>query len=189
MAKILTREEYDELNSFLEPRIMSLWKHENEHNHVQDYTQTGFPINSIFKYHTDIEGEFIYVIYNSLFLSLLDNYLPIAITKYPELFGTGNALDVLEALYTCSNYSFGDIVSYRECLQDVPCYIVYKKNGNFCNDILRLDLFRDIKNDSKKSITDFIGGLFHALKHFSLGGINLSINKEINDVLDGKQSL
>ena len=46
--------------------------------------------------------------------------------------------------------------------------IVYKRNGNFCNDILRLDLFRDIKNDSKKSITDFIGGLFHALKHFSL---------------------
>lgn len=180
--KQISREEYSELQAFLEHHILKLWEHENASNHVQDYTQTAFPINQIFKYELNDEQLEIFIVYNTIFLSTIVNYIPKAITKSSQCFGTNNAWDVIEALYRESHYDFGTIENYADCLRDTPCYIVYKINGKFSSEILRLDLFRDIKENNH--IIDFIGGLFHALKHFSMGGINLSIGRDRNEVFD-----
>lgn len=51
------------------------------------------------------------------------------------------------------------------------------------NKILRLDLFRKLdKVPHRKRKWDFTGGLFHALKHFSMEGKPLSTGIDLNDI-------
>lgn len=60
-------------------------------------------------------------------------------------------------------------------------YVIEIRNGEVIDRILRLDLFRQIdKNGSGKS--EFTGGIFHALKHFSHNGQNLFTGKDLHDI-------
>lgn len=63
-------------------------------------------------------------------------------------------------------------------------WIVEVDKGEVKGNVLRLDLFRNLKAviDSKKGELEFIGGIFHAFKHFSLNGRPLSTHQAKNDL-------
>lgn len=77
---------------------------------------------------------------------MISDQIKQAQTQYPENFGTGNADDVMDALYQVSNYKgLGDKNAYLDYLVDhCCCYVVYRVNGEF-GDVLRIDLLRAIK--------------------------------------------
>jgi hypothetical protein len=182
---MISNQEYDELMAFMESRILDLWTHENKVNESKGkepvtYTQTGFPITNIFK--CGNADKCYYLIFNNAFLNLVNGQLETATKWYPTLFGTGNPHDVIHALYKTSGFCPTlDESVYEEFLANKTCYVIYKRNAQLCDDILRIDLFRfiDVGRDGRE---DFIGGLLHALKHYSINGINLSINQDQNDI-------
>lgn len=187
--KRITNEEYDALMSFLQPKFKALWAHENEERKKRgqeelNMFQFGFSILDICHYNVDDEHSF-YVIFNSSFLNLIYKVILKALESMPEKFGTGNATDVLEALYHESAY-YGSIDQYSEFLADnACCYIVYKSKEGFDDNILRIDTFRQLKPCAKdEGIIEFVGGLLHVLKHFSIDQRNLSTGTYIYDVFD-----
>ena len=107
--------------------------------------------------------------------------------KYPDKFGTGDANDVIDAVYAVSAFcGFGDKDRYVEFLTNHPCcYVVYRRDGVFEEDLLRIDILRQIKENKKDAGKfDFIGGLMHTLKHFSIDNKNLSTGTYIHNVFD-----
>jgi hypothetical protein len=187
--KMISHEEYDALMAFMNEHIINLWNHENTVRAEEEQlnsTQTGFSICDIVKYNVE-EGVCFYLIYNSTFLRIINHDLPNTINLYPIKFGTGNANDVIDGLYQMSGFPpYYSAAEYGEFLSNIPCYVVYKRNGEFDNDILRIDLFRHLEpaKNAENNKMEFVGGLLHALKHFSMNGINLSTGKDINDVSD-----
>ena len=188
--KVITKQQHSELMEFLEPHLKSLWELENREREKQEKDQLemfqfGFSIYDIFPYKIDEDVEF-YIIFNSSFLHHINDKIKIALKEYPEKFGTGNASDVLDALYSVSEYQpFGSIDDYVKYLTDhLCCYIVYKEKGYF-TDILRIDLLRQLKPNLKDPTkNDFIGGLLHTLKHFSINDKNLSTGNYIYNIFD-----
>ena len=189
--KIISNQEYDDLMAFMKPKLQSLWEHENIERKKQgrntlDMFQFGFSILDINHYLIDDICDF-YLVFNGGFLRMIYNTLLKASKDYPEKFGTGDANDVIDALYDVSGfYGFGDKERYIEFLSDhACCYVIYRTNKEFDNSILRIDLFRHVmpnkKDDSK---LDFVGGLMHTLKHFSIKDQNLSTGKDIYNVFD-----
>lgn len=188
--KMLDRQEYDDLMSYLKPVFKKIWAHENDERQKVgkslDAFQFGFPINNIWLYLTEKNGEKFYIIFNVSFFSMISDQIKQAQTQYPENFGTGNADDVMDALYQVSNYKgLGDKNAYLDYLVDhCCCYVVYRVNGEF-GDVLRIDLLRTIKpNINTPEKNDVVGGLLHVLKHFSLNGKNLATGTDKNDVFD-----
>ena len=105
----------------------------------------------------------------------------------PELFGTGNARDVIKALYEATKEVYiGDEKDYEKYLRDrMCCYVVYKKDGLWVDEVLRLELFSIIQvNQTKPGRFDFTGGLMHVLKHFSIDGRCVSVRAEKIDLFD-----
>ena len=153
----IDRKEYDDLMNHLQPLFKRIWEHEDEERKKRGKSlkmfQFGFPIDNIYKYQTGDDGENFYIIYDTLFLSTISRQIKLAQQQYPQKFGTGNADDLIDALYNVSNYKLlGDRTAYLEHLIDCNCcYVVYSKNGVY-NDILRIDLLRDIK-PNKKDLT------------------------------------
>ena len=188
--KMLDRQEYDDLMSYLKPVFKKIWAHENDERQKVgkslDAFQFGFPINNIWLFLTGKNGEKFYIIFNVSFFSMISAQIKQAQTQYPENFGTGNADDVMDALYQVSNYKgWGDKNAYLDYLVDhCCCYVVFRVNGEF-GDVLRIDLFRAIKpNKNTPGKNDVVGGLLHVLKHFSLDGKNLATGTDKNDVFD-----
>ena len=189
--KVITKQEYTELMEFLEPHLKALWDHENNERIKKgkeklNAFQFGFSIVDIYHYKIDDNIQF-YMIFNSTFLNLIYKGVEKALEEFPDKFGTGNAQDVIEALYNVSAYQrFGSIEDYIQFLTDhLCCYIVYRENGILSDDILRIDLLRQIlpsKGDDTKN--DFVGGLLHTLKHFSIDNRNLSTGTYIHNIFD-----
>ena len=106
--KMLDRQEYDDLMSYLKPVFKKIWAHENDERQKVgkslDAFQFGFPINNIWLYLTENDEEKFYIIFNVSFFSMISDQIKQAQTQYPENFGTGNADDVMDALYQVSNY-------------------------------------------------------------------------------------
>ncbi|MBO8460055.1 MAG: hypothetical protein IAA73_06975 [Bacteroidetes bacterium] len=186
--KFISIQEYDAMMAYIKPKLQALWIHENEErkkrgNELINEFQFGFPIIDIAHYKINNSRNF-YLIFNSSFLKIISSSIIKAIDNFPDKFGTGDANDVIDALYNVSGYH-GDREAYIGYLeQNACCYIVYRENEKF-DDILRLDIFRLIlpcKDDSKKY--EFIGGLLHALKHFSINGKNLSTGNDIHNIFD-----
>jgi len=187
--KVISNQEYDALNTFLEPRLFELWRHENsvrdQDNQLDGFT-TGYGKFNVFHYLVEDGLEF-YVVFNTGFMRIISEGLSVALQEHPESFGTGNASDVIDALYKVSGYHpFGELDSYIRYVADNNCcYVVYKNNGAWVDEILRIDLLRFIKPNRKNpEISDFVGGLLHTLKHFSVDGHYLSTGKENYDVFD-----
>lgn len=188
--KMIDRQEYDDLMNCLQPVFRRIWEHENNERKKRgkslDMYQNGFPINEIYHCKTEDEGEDFYIIYNTGFLSTILRQIKLAQQQYPQKFGTGNADDLIDALYDVSNYRLlGDRTDYLNHLIDWNCcYVVYRKNSGY-KDILRIDLLRDTKpNKNDHTKVDIVGGLLHVLKHFSIDGKNLGTGTDINNVFD-----
>lgn len=189
--KVITKQEYAELMRFLKPHLKALWDHENKERFKQgrdplNVFQFGFSIMDIYNYKIDVDTQF-YMIFNSTFLRVIYHGIQSALQEFPDKFGTGNASDIIEALYNVSGYKrFGTIEDYIQFLNEhLCCYIVYREKDAYSDDILRVDLLRQIvpnKNDETKK--DFVGGLLHTLKHFSIENQNLSTGTYVHNVFD-----
>lgn len=185
--KMITFEEYDALMAYMEPKLFDLWRHENEIRKEKgleelDSFQVGFPINEIYHYYAEGDHNF-YIVFNVSCHRLLHEGILDALQTFPEKFGTGNAMDVVDAIYEGSVFkSLGDKDRYIKFLADnACCYVVYANEEGF-GDILRLDTFRKV--DDRDGKYDFTGGLMHVLKHFSYEGRNLAVGKDIHDLFD-----
>ena len=132
----------------------------------------------------DVDGLRINLAANNGFIWMTKKQYLESFIKNPDLFGTGDALDVLKALYLNSGFKntgycflrYIDVcLAYETC-----CYAFFQEDDKYNDDFLRIDLFREIKPsiDNPEKL-EFIGGLFHALKHFSYQGRNLSIGNEV----------
>ena len=183
--------EYVELRSYLEKKTHCLWKHETSiqrkrNEEEKNYYQGGFAISNCFGYNSP-QGDHYGIAYTSKFFDTLTLYLR-AFHKYPNNFGTGDAIDILNALYETMNAYYNPFSwsreRYQEYLQEENClYAVPQINGHFIDDFLRIDLFRNINSSkSDASRKEFVGGLFHLFDHFSINGKNLATANDINDV-------
>lgn len=126
----IDRKEYDDLMNHLQPVFKSIWEHENEERKKRgkslDMFQFGFTINEIYKYQTGDDEEDFYIIYNTLFLTTISRQIKLAQQQYPQNFGTGNADDLIDALYNVSNYKLlGDRAAYLDHLIDIIVVMLY----------------------------------------------------------------
>ena len=182
MPRVLTRCEYDSLMTYLQPKTKSIWVHENENRlknnqPALDVYQARFSLLNCYPHNVG-DGNWFVVDANSGFLQVVRADLCRAAESFPKKFGTGNADDVLDALYSVSVFAqFGK--SREEYIQHIIdtyyCYVVYNCDGRW-GDIMRVDLFRLLKHD--KDGRSFLGGLLHTLKHFNVDGEYLSTGKE-----------
>ena len=164
--RLTTKEEYDEIKPIIKNEMIALAKHENKNSYF-----TQMSINNCFVRSLS-EGMQLYQIYSLGFIPIIERDYINALRMNPDLFGTGNAKDVIHALYIQAknnNYVWSE-ENYIEFLSnEIFCLLLCKKDKVISNDILRIDLFRKLK-ESKTVLGsyDFVGGIFHALKHFSV---------------------
>lgn len=172
--KYVSHEDFQASRKFMEEKGLALMKHEKK-----DGAKTGAPINNYIVYGED--DVVYYLIRSNVFMHLADEMLFEAKEKFPEYFGTGDASDVIDGLQ--KYYPYGEKEWYIEFLRDEQfCYIMQLKNGTFTDKILRVDLYRQYK-DNEKGKKEFVGGLFHMLKHFSHNRIPLSTGKGENEIV------
>ena len=165
--RLITIEEYNELKPIVEKEMIELAKHENKNSYI-----TQVAINSCYvrKLSNSVK---LFQIYSLGFLPVIEHDYLMALKDNPECFGTGNAKDVIHALFIqAQNHHWAwDEERYIEHLSnEIFCLLLCKKGDAFLDNLLRIDLFRHIKEDRLHAGTYYFeGGIFHALKHFSVG--------------------
>lgn len=173
----MTREEFQATRSYVEETALKLMKHERKNDAV-----TGVPIDN-YRVITFGNRKF-YSVQTNTFQIIADEYLLQAQKSTPEKFGTGEANDVIEALFLVNPIPGFDLKRFAEFLSHERCtYIFEAKNGAVVDRVLRIDLYRHLKPDTKGR-TEFVGGLLHAIKHFSRDGINFSTGKGGHEIKD-----
>jgi hypothetical protein len=164
----MTREEFNNTRRYVEKKALELMKHEKKNDAI-----TGVPLENYMV--LEKAGRIFYSVQNNTFKVIADEFLIKAQNDNPEKFGTGEAHDVIEAIRLVNpifdHERFIEFLSHERF-----AYIFEAENGEVVDRILRLDLFRLIKTDQKGK-NQFIGGLLHALKHFSRNGLNYSTGK------------
>lgn len=181
--KRLTTEEYKTASALLKSKCFTLWKVENEQGGIQrDFAHTGFPIN--LSYIQKISNDDSIVVFeNTAFARHIDEYQK-AFRKDKSVFHKGNARVILSLMYDFSIEKTARC-SFEQYIQNVcteSCsYIMHQIGGEYDDVILRTDTFRMIKENEKGS--DFIGGLFHALNHFTIDKIDNGRRNYMFDVL------
>lgn len=177
---MMTWEEFQKTRKFIEKKALALMSHEKK-----DIVKAGFPINNYRKYL--IDNRIFYCIKSNVFKAIIESVHTEAQNKYPEYFGTGNALDVIKAIQMIEpTFEFDRHIEFLQ--NEQFAYIIESENGEIIDKILRVDLFRqldDLKDDKK----EFTGGIFHAFKHFSIDNINLSTGKDIHNIQYPEQIL
>jgi len=173
----MNQEEYKKTRQFIERKALNLMAHE-EKGHIK----SAFPQENYTKY--VIEGRTFYCVKTNSFKAIIEDYLVRAQGKYPEKFGTGNAIDVIEALYLINPIMpFED---FKEFLKNEQfAYVIESKDGEIIDKILRIDLYRHLvpsKVNPESGNYEFVGGILHAFRHFSINGINLSTGNEIHNI-------
>ena len=169
----MSHEEFKRTRKYVEEKALALMSHEKKNDAV-----AGVPLENyrIFQ----LRGRVFYSVQVNTFMVIADEFLDRAQEQTPEKFGTGNAHDVIEALHLVN--PLFDIKWFTDFLKHEKCaYIFEAEDGEVVDRVLRLDLFRHIKLD-KEGNPEFIGGLFHALKHFSRNGINYSTGKSNHEL-------
>lgn len=173
-------DEYRAAQAFLQTKSLGLMKHEKK-----DMAKTGFPYEH-YRSHP-LNGRMFYTAHSNAFRHIMSKgFLAEAVTKHPEKFGTGDAMDVVEAIRLI-HPSFDNTQRHAEFLQhDQFCIVMENKDGVIQDQVLRIDLFRDIKppKNDPQGKPEFVGGIFHAFKHFSLKGVNLSTGNDKNEIAD-----
>ena len=165
--RLVTIEEYNELKEKVKNELISLAKHEEKNSYT-----TQVAINNCYVRNLS-ENMQLYQIYTLGFLPIVERDYLKALTDTPECFGTRNAKDIVHALFLQAqkhNWVW-DEERYTEYLSnEIFCLMLCRTDGIFCNNMLRVDLFRHLRvSKTHKDCFDFVGGIFHALKHFSVG--------------------
>lgn len=176
----MTWDEYQKTREYVEKKALDLMSHERK-----DHTPTGVPINNYRGFQAN--GRTFYSVQINTFKVVVDQYLPKAQMEYPHKFGTGEAYDIVEALRLIDPIFDNSEELANFFAEDKCTYVFEAEGGQVVDRILRIDLFRMIKSD-KNGKQEFIGGLFHALKHFSKNDINYSTGSSKHE-LDTPQSL
>lgn len=165
--RLVNFDEYNDLKSIVKKEMIGLARHENK----DSYT-TQIAINSCYVRNLSKNTQ-LYQLFSLGFIPIIENDYMKALKESANYFGTGNAKDVIHALYIQAQKRNcpWDEGRYTEYLSnEIFCLLLCKKDGEFLEDILRIDLFRHIKESQKRSgYYDFVGGIFHALHHFSVG--------------------
>jgi len=195
-------DEYFEIKEFLRQRVCDINSSENSDREVQREKETKYSLpNDVasFSWMPHIElcssknvaiKQILYIIPSLQFHTFLNYILPKAIRNFASMFGTGDAKDVLSALYSVSNYQFGDINDYQRILRDDNCcyFLLREADGKLSEKLFRLDLFRHIlPSKEQPDKYDFIGGLMHAYRHCSWRNMKLSCGNgeiELNSLWD-----
>ena len=130
--------------------------------------------------------KYYYYFTNIFYGVIAENILLNAATKNPELFGTNNSEDIIRALNLEKPGFCSDDSIYKE---EQYCYVIEEDKNGELNEkkILKIQLFRFQElEDKKKPLSNkvFTGGLFHAFKHFTFKGTNLSIKIKPEHDLD-----
>lgn len=163
-------EEYKLIHDFVKMKSVALMKHEEKNS-----ARIGFSKNNI--ENIIIDNRNFYFISTNIFESIVNEILPIAINSFSDRFGTGNAKDVISAIHEI--HQWFDLERYIEILKTENfCYVLEIFENRISDKMLRIDLFRDIKPNSENKF-DFVGGIFHCYKHFSINSKPLSTSNEI----------
>ena len=174
-------DEYDVIRNYLEDKLIKLGNHE-----MKGLTSVAFPREN-FNLQTIFNEEY-FVIQTNEFKQIINKRLERTRRTNLELFGTGNANDIIEAFYL--DERFLDLTFEKQYLQTEQfCLIIDRTNNFIPTKILRIDLFRKIEGSKKnKGEFDFTGGLFHTLKHFYYKNHPLTTGikekKEIDNIRD-----
>lgn len=168
------------INDFIKMKSVELMKHEKKNSARIGFSEENFE-------NIRIDNRNFYFISTNVFQIIVNEILPIATNRFSERFGTGNARDVISAIHEI--HQWFDLERYIEILKTENfCYVSEIVDNKISDKILRIDLFREIKLNSKNKF-DFVGGIFHCYKHFSFDGKPLSTSNEINDLKYPKELL
>jgi hypothetical protein len=172
----MDRERIQLVTELLEKKSRELMSHEGK-----DHATIGVNWENIEEY--IIEGRIFYVVKTNTFKHIIEGYYLTAHKRFPERFGTGNAVDVIEALRQLEPLSsfIRDFTRYAKFLMDEQFALVFEVIDNAVSSkVLRIDLFRKFTHNG--GIYEFTGGIMHAFKHFSIEGRNLSTGKDTNEI-------
>ncbi|WP_160713139.1 hypothetical protein [Chitinophaga solisilvae] len=179
MLHFIGRLEFDNIRNLIEKKATRLKTHEE-----REFARIGVDISNYRK--MSVQGREFVIIPNNVFLIMLEDVISTATEKYPESFGQRNAYKVLEALYKVMPPPLiRNLAEYETFLNTEHfAWVVELEDGEIKGDILRLELFRDIRTekDAKNGETEFEGGIFHAFKHYSYKGVPLSTQPDRNEI-------
>ena len=186
---MISIEKYKMISPVLKRITQNVWACENETRKKKgeielNLFQEGYSIEECFTYKMD--NIVFYFACNYSFLKVVENNLLAARKKSPELFGTGDAQHILDALYKESG-QYCSIEEYSEYLRNYACCYVLLETSNqgLSSSVLRIDLYRQLfLNKKNPGDLEFIGGFLHILDHFSIDGKNLATGNDINDISD-----
>ena len=163
----ISREEHQALSEFIKMKSKALFDHENANGHPRNVFIGQMAWGDCFKV-VICDGNDLYFAFSRLIRTIIEVTLLDAMNHFPESFGRRDASAIIQALketypYYQSYERFESFLARENCI-----YVAKNTNGVFADELLRLDLFRLIKKNPKDGSVDFIGGLFHAMKHFDL---------------------
>lgn len=176
--RLVNREEYSQIMSIFKDKMLKLANHESKNSY---FGQVAIDLCYTRNLNEELQ---VFQIFTPYFLTVIRyDYLK-ALEDTPECFGTHNAKDVIHALYLQAkerNYPWNE-ERYTEFLSnECFCLLICKNDQEFIEDVLRIDLFRELNGAKDFSgCFDFTGGIFHALKHFSVGKQCASISPNQN---------
>ena len=174
MNNILDWDKFQQTRKHIEEKALALMKQE-----AKDFATTGVPLENYTQYLVD--GRVFYTIKTNVYKYLMEKFYLEAHEKYPEKFGTGNATDVLEALYKVR--AMFDFESYVKLLNHEQfAFLIETIQDSIVDKTLRIDLFRKLDKVDNTDNLEFTGGLLHALKHFLKNDLNLSTGKDIFNI-------
>lgn len=178
--RLVSKEEYIEVSALIKTEMRELAMHEKKNSYLAQIA-----INNCYVRHLP-DNSLLFQIFSPGFIRIIEQDYIKALIDTPECFGTGNARDVVHGLFQQAkhrNYPW-DEERYIEYLSnEIFCLLLCKRDTTFCKEMLRIDLFRQLKES--KTVTgcyEFVGGIFHALKHFSVNEqcASLLSNQNVN---------
>ena len=164
--KDIENSEYAHWNKLLMQRIRKLAQHEAKDSYCG--------INMYESYATNVSGwDFIFMPTTG-FIKMCVYYD----AKFANIDKT-DAYSIVDSYLSEFNI---DKQAKADFLSNEKCAYYIKANGEEIDRVLRLDLFRMIKDLNGRE--EFVGGLFHAMKHFSLNGSNYAYGNDDNESFD-----
>lgn len=164
--KLVSKEEYKEIMNIFKNEMSALAKHEGKNSYFGQVA-----INCCYTSFLN-DNQQLFIAFTPGFICIIENDYIKALKNRSECFGTGDANDILMALYkeVKKHGWVWSIERYNEYLShENYCLLLCKKDGLLDGNILRIDLYRQLKpRKDNANYSEFVGGIFHALKHFSV---------------------
>ena len=164
--RLVSKEEYKEITVLIKKEMRLLAMHEEKNSYMVQSA-----INNCYVRHLP-DSSLLFQIFSPGFIHVVEHDYIRALIDSPECFGTGDARDVVHGLFQQAklyNYPWDEDRYIEYLSNEIFCLLLCKRESSFCKELLRIDLFRQLK-ESKTTLGryEFIGGIFHALKHFSI---------------------